>query len=248
MRNLVERRNSTFRGFLYFQLIIVNSKENYTYMKYYFLMVLLALISTMGCKQENKKMDEVVLEQVEEKAEEIALNQKLTKEQQILSAVQAAPMVSRDLATVYGYDEKGEFVMLRQGSNSMICVADDPNRDGYEVVAYHKSLDPFMSRGRELTKEGKNREEKEMIREQEAITKVLAMPEVPAALHIYFGKNGYYDIEKNEVRNCRYRYVVYTPFATSESTGLGLQPNQEGHPWLMFPGKYNAHIMISPQD
>lgn len=217
-------------------------------MKYYCLVVLLVFVSIAGCKKETKQVDEVEIEKVEEKNTEVIKNQKLTMEEQILSAVQAAPMTSRDLATVYGYDEQGEFILLRQGSNGIICIADDPNKDGFEVVAYHKSLDPFMARGRELTKEGKNREEKEMIREQEAITKVLEMPEVPAALHIYFGKNGYYDIEKNEVRNCRYRYVVYTPFATSESTGLGLQPNKEGHPWLMFPGKYNAHIMISPQD
>ena len=217
-------------------------------MKYYCLVVLLVFVSIAGCKKETKQVDEVEIEKVEEKNTEVIKNQKLTKEEQILSAVQAAPMTSRDLATVYGYDEQGEFILLRQGSNGIICIADDPNKDGFEVVAYHKSLDPFMARGRELTKEGKNREEKEKIREQEAITKVLEMPEVPAALHIYFGKNGYYDIEKNEVRNCRYRYVVYTPFATAESTGLGLQPNKEGHPWLMFPGKYNAHIMISPQD
>ncbi|MFD1315963.1 hypothetical protein [Namhaeicola litoreus] len=220
-------------------------------MKYYVLIVLFILLAVTGCKKEVKEVievDEVELEEVEEKKVEIVKNQKLTNEQQILSAVKAAPMVMRDLATVYGYDEQGEFVLLRQGSNSMICVADDPNRDGFEVVAYHKSLDPFMARGRELTKEGKNREEKEKIREEEAITNVLQMPEVPAALHIYFGKNGYYDIDDNEVRNCRYRYVVYTPFATAETTGLGLQPNKEGHPWLMFPGKYNAHIMISPQD
>ena len=217
-------------------------------MKYYSLVVLLVFVSIAGCKKETKQVDEVEIEMVEEKNTEVIKNQKLTMEEQILSAVQAAPMTSRDLATVYGYDEQGEFILLRQGSNGIICIADDPNKDGFEVVAYHKSLDPFMARGRELTKEGKNREEKEKIREQEAITKVLEMPEVPAALHIYFGKNGYYDIEKNEVRNCRYRYVVYTPFATSESTGLGLQPNKEGHPWLMFPGKYNAHIMISPQE
>jgi len=217
-------------------------------MKYYCLVVLLVFVSIAGCKKETKQVDEVEIEKVEEKNTEVIKNQKLTMEEQILSAVQAAPMTSRDLATVYGYDEQGEFILLRQGSNGIICIADDPNKDGFEVVAYHKSLDPFMARGRELTKEGKNREEKEKIREQEAITKVLEMPEVPAALHIYFGKNGYYDIEKNEVRNCRYRYVVYTPFATAESTGLGLQPNKEGHPWLMFPGKYNAHIMISPQD
>jgi hypothetical protein len=217
-------------------------------MKYYFLMVLFVFLMVAGCEKEKKQVEEVTIEEVVEKPEVILKNQKLTPEQQILSAIQAAPMVSRDLASVYGYNEQGEFELLRQGSNAIICIADDPNKDGYEVVAYHKSLEPFMARGRELTKEGKNRDEKEKIREEEAIANVLRMPDVPAALHIYFGENGYYDIKENKIKNSRYRYVVYTPFATAETTGLGLQPNKEGHPWLMFPGKYNAHIMISPQD
>ena len=36
-------------------------------------------------------------------------------------------------------------------------------------------------------------------------------------------------------------------YATQETTGLSLAPNESSHPWLMFPGKYNAHIMITPE-
>jgi len=42
------------------------------------------------------------------------------------------------------------------------------------------------------------------------------------------------------------RYVVYTPYATAESTGLPLDPPGPGGPWIMFPGTAGAHIMISP--
>jgi hypothetical protein len=41
--------------------------------------------------------------------------------------------------------------------------------------------------------------------------------------------------------------VVYIPYATQETTGLSLAPNESSHPWLMFPGQYNAHIMITPE-
>jgi hypothetical protein len=41
-------------------------------------------------------------------------------------------------------------------------------------------------------------------------------------------------------------YVVYTPYATPQSTGLSLMPDGTGRPWLMYPGKPWAHIMITP--
>lgn len=216
-------------------------------MKPYISVFLIAILIACNKPSETKK-EEVVEEAKIEQTEKLVQPQKLTKEQQISSAVKAAPMEGRDLATVFGYDEEGNYVKLREGSNQFICVADDPKKDGFEVVAYHRSLEPFMARGRQLNAEGKNREEKERIRESEAISGDLKMPESPATLHIFYGKNGYYDIEKDQIENCRYRYVVYTPFATQETTGLSLSPQEDGHPWLMFPGKYNAHIMITPKD
>jgi hypothetical protein len=47
------------------------------------------------------------------------------------------------------------------------------------------------------------------------------------------------------VANSYTRWVIYTPGATAETTGLPLTPGP-GAPWLMFPGTPGAHIMISP--
>src|SRR5882672_9451550 len=79
----------------------------------------------------------------------------LSPEVQIKTALLAAPEESKDKAMVYGYSPKGDFIVLRKGENEMVCLANNPNQPGLSVSCYHKSLDPFMARGRELKKEGK---------------------------------------------------------------------------------------------
>ena len=74
----------------------------------------------------------------------------------------------------------------------------------------------------------------------------LKMPEQPATLHLLEGPGGKYDPESGQVTGAYYRYVVYIPWATAESTGLPLQPTVKGGPWIMDPGTHRAHIMISP--
>ena len=209
---------------------------------------LFTLFLVIGCN-ENKREDKVANDTIDNTIVELEVvvpNQKLNKEQQIAAASFAAPTEVRDGAKIYGYDDDGNFMTLREGSNEMICIADDPNKDGFEVVSYHNSLEPYMAKGRALKAEGKSFAERRDIREKEATDLILAMPEKSATLHILYGKNGYFDIDSSKVRNAKYRYVVYIPFATQASTGLSLQPNAPGHPWLMFPGKANAHIMITP--
>ena len=160
----------------------------------------------------------------------------------------AAPPEMKEGAKVYGYGDNGEFMTLREGTNEFVCIADNPSKDGFQVVGYHVSLEPMMARGRELEAEGKSREEKEAIRTEEAKSGKLKLPEAPATLHIYYGKEAYYNEESKTVENAKYRYVVYIPYATQETTGLSLAPNESSHPWLMFPGQYNAHIMITPEN
>ena len=123
---------------------------------------------------------------------------------------------------VYGYGESGEFMMLREGSNEFICVADNPAKDGFQVVCYHKSLEPMMERGRELNAEGKSREEKEAIRDKEASEGKMTLPESPATLHILYGENAYFNEESGAIDNGKYRYVIYIPYATQESYRLVL--------------------------
>jgi hypothetical protein len=69
---------------------------------------------------------------------------------QIQTAELAAPADKRGATTVYGYSAKGEFILLRKGTNEMICLADDPKIPGLNVACYHQDLEPFMKRGRDL--------------------------------------------------------------------------------------------------
>ena len=73
---------------------------------------------------------------------------------QISEAVQPAPAADRAGAKVLGFAPDGSWTTLRQGSNELVCLADDPNREGWNVACYHESLDPFMARGRELRGQG----------------------------------------------------------------------------------------------
>lgn len=169
----------------------------------------------------------------------------LPKEIQIKTAVLAAPQGSRDGAKVYGYDQDGKMVVLREGTNNMICIADDPNFDGIQVACYSDKLEPFMSRGRELKAEGKSEIEKRKIRAEEADSGKLKMPDSPSTLYVFSGSEENYDKETGELKDGKFRYVIYIPYATSESTGLPTKPEAPGMPWIMDPGTHRAHIMIS---
>jgi hypothetical protein len=168
------------------------------------------------------------------------------KEIQIKNAVLAAPQEQRENATVMGYSPKGELIILRKGSNGMICLADDPAQKGFNASCYHKDLDAFMERGRVLKKEGKTFQEIFDIREQEVKAGKLKMPEQPATLYVYSTSEEKYDPATGDIQDGYLRYVIYIPWATAESTGLPLKPDFAGQPWIMDPGTHRAHIMISP--
>ena len=165
---------------------------------------------------------------------------------QIRSAVLAAPADKRDSATVYGYDDKNELILLREGTNELICVADDPNQKEFSVACYHKDLHPFMQRGRDLRKMGRTNEQIFDIREKEAKSGELIMPKQPTTLYVLTAPESGYNKQTGDVKNTYLRYVVYIPFATAQSTGLALKPEAPGMPWIMHPGTHGAHIMITP--
>jgi hypothetical protein len=164
--------------------------------------------------------------------------------QQIAAAVEAAPAEFRAGAAVLGYDDKGALVRLREGTNDLICLADNPAQDGIEVDCYARSLEPFMERGRELRAQGLSDEERTEKRWQEAKAGTLKMPADPATLFVLTGSG--IDPGTGEITDPYRRYVIYIPGATAESTGLPASPVAPGAPWIMFPGTPGAHIMINP--
>jgi hypothetical protein len=174
---------------------------------------------------------------------EHAVGQAVPAESQIVAASLAAPADRREGATVLGYDATGKLVTLRRGANDLICLADDPERDGFETACYHESLEPFMARGRELTAAGVTGQDRIQTRYREAEAGTLKMPEQPAMLYILTGAS--FDTATGTVANEYRRSTIYIPYATSESTGLSPQAS-ETDPWIMFPGTPGAHIMITP--
>lgn len=170
----------------------------------------------------------------------------LSPEIQIKTALLAAPEAEREGAMVYGYNETGEIVVLREGSNNMVCIADDPEFEGIKVACYAKKLEPFMARGREITAQGKSEIEKRKIRKEEVDAGKLKMPDSPSTLYIFSGSTENYDSATGELKDGKFRYVIYIPFATPESTGLPTKPEAPGMPWIMDPGTHRAHIMITP--
>jgi len=175
-----------------------------------------------------------------------SFGQSIPIEIQIKTAVLAAPAEQRESASVYGYNDKGEFVIIRQGSNKMVCLADDWNQAGLNVSCYHQDLDPFMARGRELKKEGKSPNESLSIREEEVKAGKLKMPNQPTTLYVFTAAPENFNTTTGEVKSGYLRYVIYIPYATAESTGLPTKPDAPGMPWIMDPGTFRAHIMINP--
>ena len=103
-----------------------------------------------------------------------------------------------------------------------------------------------MKRGRDLRKLGKSTKEIFDTREKEVKAGKLKMPKQPTTLYVYSATDENYNRETGEVKNGYLRYVIYTPYATAESTGLPLKPEAPGMPWIMNPGTHSAHIMINP--
>ncbi|HEY7306800.1 MAG TPA: hypothetical protein VH601_21930 [Bryobacteraceae bacterium] len=164
-------------------------------------------------------------------------------EAQITAALLAAPPDLREGAAVLGYNARGELVQLREGKNELICLANDPSKTSFSVACYHRDLEPYMARGRELLAQKVTGQKRNEIRWKEVAEGKLSLPRAPRTLYILSGTG--FDVSSGKVTDAYLRWVIYVPFATPESTGLSTKPSDNA-PWLMFPGTAGAHIMINP--
>lgn len=168
-----------------------------------------------------------------------------SSEQQIAAAVLAVPADMRAGATVLGYAPDGHFTTLRQGRGALTCLASDPKAERFHVACYHRSLEPFMARGRALRARGVTGDQVDSVRFAEVRSGKLRMPRHPAVLYSLTGPADSFDSAAGTVPKARPLFVVYVPFATGRSMGLSTTP-VEGAPWIMHPGTPKAHIMFQP--
>ncbi len=160
------------------------------------------------------------------------------------AALAVLPIAEADraTATILGYEDGG-LAVLREGTGDFICMTDNPADERFQVLCYHKSLEPYMARGRELRAEGISGKAGIEKRWEEIDAGELEMPRHPATLHQLFGSDPAAVTLENADSLGRLT-VIYMAYATVEETGLLGQPSR-GKPWLMYPGKPTAHVMIS---
>jgi hypothetical protein len=163
--------------------------------------------------------------------------------EQIAAAVLPLPADLRASATVLGYDAAGKLVTLREGTGGMRCLADDPAREDFHVACYHRSLEPFMARGRALRAQGVRGEQVDSTRFREIAAGRLAMPRTGGALYTLTGPAGSWNAATGKATGVRPLFVYYMPGATGATTGISETPSRT-EPWLMFPGTPKAHVML----
>ena len=162
---------------------------------------------------------------------------------QIAAAVTPLPEEMRSGATVVGYTALGKpVVTLRQGTNDMICLLPDPSSSQFHAACYHKSMEPFMARGRALRAAGITGGQVDSVRFAEVRAGKLKLPTQPAMLYQIFG--GSFDSVTTKASGGNSLFVTYIPFGTPETTGISARPSTTS-PWIMFPGTPKAHIMYA---
>ncbi len=170
----------------------------------------------------------------------------LSTDQQIAAATLPLPAEYRASARVMGYAPDGKLTTLRVGEGAFTCLASDPRAQRFHVACYHRSLEPFMARGRQLRAEGTVGERVDSVRFREIKRGRLAMPKHPAALYSLTGPLTAFDSTTGTTTGARSLFVIYVPGATGASTGLSEKP-AEGTPWIMYPGTPKAHVMFVPK-
>lgn len=163
-----------------------------------------------------------------------------TTEWLVGTAILAAPASMRDSAEVRAWTADDHLVTLRRGSNGLICLADRPGDDYFAAACYHASLEPFMERGRELSRQGITGVDRNTIRWREVEEGKIRMPRAAMVYNLRFPDEDVTPATDPETGGRL--EAIYMAGATQASTGLPLQAGDG--PWLMLPGTPSAHVMI----
>ena len=156
---------------------------------------------------------------------------------QIEESIRVLPDSMRENATVIGYNQQGERIVIKNGTNDMIVWADNPILNGirgaYFVVGFPKSLEAYMNRSRELVANGLTMEEAFAKVALEIKEGIIKMPAVSVR----------YTLRGHAVEGALPLTIIHIPFLTQQETGFS-EKIDNYRPWLMLSGTAHAHIMV----
>jgi hypothetical protein len=169
----------------------------------------------------------------------------LSTEQQIGAAVLPLPAVLRDQAGVILFDKKGAPVIVRKGTNDMVCML-IPSSTEFDARCYHGSFIPVILRGRELRNSGMKSKDVAKTIDNEIQHKKLNLPDNPIAGYRMLGPISAFDQKTNTPGNAIESWEsIHFPYKTAKEIGLpvaGEVPRTV--PYVMASGTYWCHVMI----
>jgi hypothetical protein len=166
--------------------------------------------------------------------------------QQIAAAVLPLPEVMREHATVLGYAPDLSLVILREGTNGMVCTASRPGDAEFDVRCYHESFMPVVRRMRDLHSRGVKNDEMYRTIDAEVKARKLAIPDHPVAGYRMLGPISAYRPANNTVGpEIESWQSLHFPYKTAGEIGLP----EEGQasptiPYVMASGTFWSHVMI----
>ena len=167
------------------------------------------------------------------------------QERAIASAVVPLPEALRRDATVVRLDDGGQPVVLRKGTNGMVCITDKPADGQFDVRCYHASFIPVVYRALQLGYSVDGQKVQEEIKAGK-----LQVPNQPTAGYRCLGPAAAYNPATNTVTaDIECWQSIHFPFRTAREIGLPDEAEvpdslQQSVPYVMASGSYWSHVMI----
>ena len=173
-----------------------------------------------------------------------------------VAAAAAAPLESATLplppelrvgASIVSIDKAGIHT-LRKGTGKMVCIADAPGDDVFDVRCYHRDFIPYFYRLQQLSAGGMPEEQMDAQIEKELKSGTFHMRMQPSAGYRMYGPITALTNDGTGWTAKMTRWQsIHIPRATAEDMGL-VTANKPSMPYVMASGSLWAHVMINSPD
>jgi hypothetical protein len=161
------------------------------------------------------------------------------------AAVLPLPEQLRPGATVVRLNTSLQPEVLRQGKNGMVCIADRPNDDAFDVRCYRDTFIPVVYRAFELGYQVDGEKVAAEIKSGK-----LQLSNEPTAGYRCLGPIAGYDASRRSINaQIECWQSIHFPFRTAAEIGLPderdvPESQQRELPYVMASGTYWSHVMI----
>jgi hypothetical protein len=159
-----------------------------------------------------------------------------TDQEVISRSVAAAPANARDAAMVVKWAADGTRVVVRPGTNGLVCWDQSvwPGQRPFSAHCTSVGTLPRVEQNRSFFYKAGNAKEAEALVQAAEKAKTRVVPEFGA---------GFYGLVGNDQATARGHVTIAVPFGTTETLKLPSKPTASGA-WIMDAGTSAAHIMV----